>query len=404
MGIHALLIQALNGMVEYYEPFVHEVKPHPGQLWAASQMRKLLKGSKLTSKVGTGKRSTVVGPTESTLRRLLGAVSEKASSSHDEETVQLLDRVLKAIDGKNGDSSVDILEALKRIRANLYENRHLALRYLEPTQDRYSLRCLPQFTGPIRDGLATISRQVETEMNCANDNPLIDLKTDTIYHNGNFLGQYIAVSMDQLRYLIGLLSRHVDSQIALLVEPEFSGGLPPSLVAQSNSPVNSGLKGLQIAGNSISPLISYLGNPIADRFPSHAEQFNQNINSLSFPSAKLARQSIDAYRRYAAIALMFGVQGVDLRSHQLKQAGDYNAESALSPATRGLYHAVRDVVGNPPSSDRAYIWNDDEQALDEHIAAIAEDVALGPEGRIVPCVQDCLRSIEVEPDPAGTRP
>jgi histidine ammonia-lyase len=384
-------------MVEYFEPFVHEVKPHPGQVWAAGEMRRLLKGSKLTSKVGTGKRSTLVGPTESRLRRLLGAVAERGTASHDEETVQLLGQVLDAIDAKNGDKSAEVMEALKKIRTNVGENRQLALRYLEPAQDRYSLRCLPQFIGPIRDALGLVARQVETEMNSANDNPLIDVKTDTIYHSGNFLGQYTAVAMDQLRYQLGLLARHVDSQIALVVEPEFSAGLPPSLVAQPESSVNSGLKGLQIAGNSIAPVISYLGNPIADRFPSHAEQFNQNINSLSFPSANLARQSIDAYRHYAAIALVFGVQGVDLRSHQLKQAGDYDAEPALSPATRGLYQAVRDVVGKPSSSDRPYIWNDNEQALDEHIAAIADDLALGERGRIVASVKECLRSIEADP-------
>ena len=41
-------------------------------------------------------------------------------------------------------------------------------------QDRYSLRCLPQFLGPIIDGLAVAAGQIEVEANCANDNPLID--------------------------------------------------------------------------------------------------------------------------------------------------------------------------------------------------------------------------------------
>src|SRR5690606_37311355 len=82
-------------------------------------------------------------------------------------------------------------------------------------QDRYSLRCLPQFLGPIVDGLAQIARQIEIEANSANDNPLIDVANRDIYHCGNFLAQYTAVAMDQLRYYLGLLAKHLDAQIAL---------------------------------------------------------------------------------------------------------------------------------------------------------------------------------------------
>jgi phenylalanine ammonia-lyase len=115
-------------------------------------------------------------------------------------------------------------------------------------QDRYSLRCLPQDMGPIVDGLTQVAQQVEVEMNSATDNPLIDGKNQVSYHCGNFLGQYVGVGMDQLRYYIGLLAKHLDVQIALLVAPEFSGGLPPSLVGNPARKVNMGLKGLQLAG------------------------------------------------------------------------------------------------------------------------------------------------------------
>src|SRR5205085_2786686 len=97
-----------------------------------------------------------------------------------------------------------------------------------------------------------------------------------------------------------------DAQIALLVAPEFNNGLPPSLVGNPSRAVNMGLKGLQLTGNSIMPLLTFLGNPLADRFPTHAEQFNQNINSLSFPSANLTRQSVEAFRQYIGVALIFG--------------------------------------------------------------------------------------------------
>ena len=320
VGAHALAIQGLNGTNQSFHPFIHQLKPHSGQKWAANQMLNLLAGSRL--------------------------VRDELDGSHD------------------------------------YRSEHLI-------QDRYSLRCLPQYMGPIVDGIEQIKKQIEVEINSATDNPLIDVENQASYHGGNFLGQYVGVGMDQLRYYIGLLAKHLDVQIASLVAPEFNNGLPPSLVGNRERSVNMGLKGLQIAGNSMMPLLTFYGNSIADRFPTHAEQYNQNINSQGFASANLARRSVEIFQQYMAIALMFGVQAVDLRTYAVVQ--HYDARTTLSPVTRDLYMAVRDVVGQPASTDRPYIWNDHEQGLDEHIARIATDIASG--GKIVAAVNNVLSSL-----------
>ncbi|WP_375514769.1 histidine ammonia-lyase [uncultured Nostoc sp.] len=320
MGAHALAIQGLNGTNQSFHPFIHKLKPHSGQKWAANEMLNLLEGS--------------------------GLVREELNGSHDYRGEDII-------------------------------------------QDRYSLRCLPQYMGPIVDGLEQIQKQIEVEVNSVTDNPLIDIENQATYHGGNFLGQYIGVGMEQLRYYIGLLAKHLDVQIAYLVAPEFNNGLSPSLVGNKERSVNMGLKGLQITGNSIMPLLTFYGNSIADRFPTHAEQYNQNINSQGFASANLARQSVEIFQQYIAIALMFGVQAVDLRTY--KTVGHYDARVTLSPATRDLYLAIRDVVAQVPSPDRPYIWNDHEQALDEHIAKIATDIANG--GQIVQAVNDLLSTL-----------
>ncbi|WP_373525985.1 histidine ammonia-lyase [Nostoc sp.] len=257
-----------------------------------------------------------------------------------------------------------------------------------PIQDRYSLRCLAQYMGPIVDGIEKIAQQVEVEINSVTDNPLIDVEKQASYHGGNFLGQYIGVGMDQLRYYIGLLAKHLDVQIAYLVAPEFNNGLSPSLVGNQQRSVNMGLKGLQITGNSIMPLLTFYGNSIADRYPTHAEQYNQNINSQGFASANLARTSVEVFQQYMAVALMFAVQSVDLRTHAV--AGHYDARATLSAATKDLYMAVRNVVGRPPSEERPYVWDDNEQALDLHISKIAADIAAG--GEIVTAVSRVLSS------------
>jgi phenylalanine ammonia-lyase len=260
---------------------------------------------------------------------------------------------------------------------------------LQPVQDRYSLRCLPQYLGPILDGLRSAASAVEIEMNSASDNPIIDGKKCVSYHSGNFLGEYIGVWMDHTRYYLGLLTKHMDAQIALLVAPEFNGGLPPSLVGNTGRMVNMGLKGLQICGNSIMPLLSFYGNSIADRYPTHAEQFNQNINSQGFNSAVLTGKSVDLLRSYTALAMIFGVQAVELRSFVENRT--YDPRKGLSPATLPLYEAVRAALDAPPRESRPLIWNDSEQSLDLYIDALAADIRC--EGGVVQAIRPVLAGL-----------
>ena len=137
------------------------------------------------------------------------------------------------------------------------------------------------------------------------------------------------------------------------------------------------------------PMITFFGNSLVDRFPTHAEQFNQNINSQGLGSANLTRQSIDALQQYISVALMFGVQAVDLRTYLVKK--HYDVRATLSPASLKLYEAVREVVGQPPFENRPYIRNDNEQYLAEHIQLVTADVASG--GQIPQAVETVLASL-----------
>ena len=136
------------------------------------------------------------------------------------------------------------------------------------------------------------------------------------------------------------------------------------------------------------PLLSFFGSSLADRFPTHAEQFNQNINSQGLGSANLARQAIEAFQQYMAVVLLFGVQAVDLRTNLV--AGHYDARRCLSPATSKLYEAILQVVGIAPSADRPYVRDDNEQILSEHIRMVAADITAA--GIIPGAINDILGS------------
>jgi phenylalanine ammonia-lyase len=178
--------------------------------------------------------------------------------------------------------------------------------------------------------------------------------------------------MDRLRHIVGMAAKHLDVQIALLVSPQFNHGLPPSLVGNPAREVSTGLKAAQLAANSIMPMLLFYGNSLVDRFPTHAEQFNQNLNSLGYGSANLARNSLDVFEQYLALSLIFGVQAVDLRTYLT--SGHYDARQTLSPATVSLYEAVKQAAGVEISEGKPFVWNDQEQFLDEYIAAILADI------------------------------
>jgi phenylalanine ammonia-lyase len=256
-------------------------------------------------------------------------------------------------------------------------------------QDRYSLRCLPQFIGPVIDGLALIRSQIEVEANSANDNPLIDPDAGEILHTGNFLAQYTGVAMDQLRYHLGLIAKHLDAQIALLMTPEFSNGLSPSLVGNEALGLNVGLKSLQVAGNCLMPLMSFYGQSIVDRFPTHAEQFNQNINSQAMNAANLSRETLDVFSHFLAVALFTAVQAVELRAKQ--NADTFDARAVLSPATHELYVAARTAAFGAPQAERPLLWND----MDEFIQPKIEGLIAGlqPGGPILNAVGKVCESL-----------
>ena len=308
----SMLMSALQVDCQPFEAFVHEAKPHQGQVWCASAMRELL--------------------------------TEGRSSSNQSSCVQ----------------------------------------------DRYSLRCFPQYTGAIVENLVKIQQVIETEMNGVSDNPLVDSSTGSFFQSGNFLGQYVAMAMDDLRRDIGLLAKHLDVQIAQLVAPEFNKGLSPSLRGNDARHYNMGLKGLQICGNSIMPMLTYLGQPLTHHFPTHAEQFNQNINGLSWGSANLAWQSVKTFSQFIAISLLFGIQALDLRAFLLH--GHFDGSELLGELPRQVYFSVHQTLDTDVDRKKPFLFNDDDRWLERDIEFVASD--LFSQGDIIQKIQPILDSFD----------
>lgn len=318
MATQAMMLRALDVQREPFDPFVHQHKPHPGQLWVAETMRQLLRQPAAEKNGRTGSHP---------------------ANGHD--------------------------------------------------QDCYSVRCLPQYLGPLAENLRRVTRTVEIEMNAVSDNPLIDVESGRFCQSGNFLGHGLAMAMDDLRRVVGLTAKHLDVQIAALVSPAFSKGLPPSLRGNGDLPYNMGLKGLQITGNSIAPLLAYLGNPLVEHFPAHAEQYNQNINGLSWGAANMAWQSAGLFRHYLAVALVFAVQALDLRA--ALECDHFDGRSLLSPALAAVYEAVYAAMRVKAAPTQPFLRDDADHWLEERLESLAVD--LSEQRRLARAVQPITDSL-----------
>ncbi|MSR63748.1 MAG: aromatic amino acid lyase, partial [Planctomycetes bacterium] len=88
----------------------------------------------------------------------------------------------------------------------------------DPLQDPYSLRCAPHVLGVLADTLTWVRTLLETELNSANDNPLILADEDVVLHGGNFYGGHVAIAMDTLKTAVANVADLLDRQLALLVD------------------------------------------------------------------------------------------------------------------------------------------------------------------------------------------
>ncbi|MDO8619978.1 MAG: aromatic amino acid ammonia-lyase, partial [bacterium] len=68
----------------------------------------------------------------------------------------------------------------------------------ENVQDVYSIRCIPQILGPIRETLERAKKVIGIELNSVTDNPIVDYENKRFLHGGNFHGEAIATVIDQL--------------------------------------------------------------------------------------------------------------------------------------------------------------------------------------------------------------
>lgn len=209
--------------------------------------------------------------------------------------------------------------------------------FKEKVQEYYSIRCVPQILGPVLDTLEYTEKVLENEINSANDNPIIDVENQHVYHGGNFHGDYVSLEMDKLKIVVTKLTMLAERQLNYLLNSKINEILPP-FVNLGKLGFNFGMQGVQFTATSTTAESQMLSNPMyVHSIPNNND--NQDIVSMGTNAAVVCRKVIENAFEVLAIEAITIVQAIEFLEYQDK----------ISSSTKELYDHIREII--PAFSD-----------------------------------------------------
>lgn len=192
-----------------------------------------------------------------------------------------------------------------------------APRHSSRLQDRYSIRCAPHVIGVLQDSLPWLRQFIETELNSANDNPIIDAEGEHVLHGGHFYGGHIAFAMDSMKTAIANVADLLDRQMAQLCDVKFNQGLPANLSGATGerAAINHGFKAVQIGCSAWTAEALKLTLP-ASIFSRSTECHNQDKVSMGTIAARDCLRILQLTEQVTAAMLLAAVQAMRLRIKQ----------------------------------------------------------------------------------------
>jgi histidine ammonia-lyase len=236
-------------------------------------------------------------------------------------------------------------------------------------QDAYSLRCIPQVHGAVRDTLAHCRRVFETEANSAVDNPLVfigDPKkiAGDVISGGNFHGEPVAFALDFLAIALSALAGISERRIERLVNPALSEGLPPFLAPAAG--LNSGFMMAQVTAAALVSENKVLAHPASvDSITTSGNK--EDYVSMGMTAAIKLKRIVENTRNVLAIEAMAAAQAIDFYLH---------GEKALKTSKRGqaAHGAIRAVCATMEK----------DRVMYKDFARLAELIASGSVAAVLP--------------------
>ena len=205
-------------------------------------------------------------------------------------------------------------------------------------QDAYSLRCIPQVHGAVRDTVAYMRWDLEIELNAVTDNPLIffdEQGEPEVLSGGNFHAEPVGLALDFLKLGLVELGNISERRIARLVDESLSNGLPPFLTRHGG--LESGFMIAHYTAAALASQNKVLAHPsTADSIPTSANV--EDHVSMATNAAHHTLQVVSSVEQILAIELLAAAQGLDFRREQL------GPTACLGRGTRVAYELVREHI------------------------------------------------------------
>ncbi|MFN2491803.1 MAG: histidine ammonia-lyase [Pyrinomonadaceae bacterium] len=177
-------------------------------------------------------------------------------------------------------------------------------------QDAYSLRCMPQVHGAVRDALRHARGVVEIETGSATDNPLVFAETGEVLSGGNFHGAPLALAFDYAAIALTDLMSIIERRIDRLVNPDANEDLPAFLTQQPG--ISSGFMMLQVTAVALLNEARILAHPASiDNVPTDGNK--EDHVSMGMTSATKLRSIVEIAEAATAIELITAAEALEYR-------------------------------------------------------------------------------------------
>jgi histidine ammonia-lyase len=226
-------------------------------------------------------------------------------------------------------------------------------------QDAYSLRCIPQVHGAVRDALAEAARVFSIELNSATDNPLVfpsllgqailSPANDPhfeILSGGNFHGEPLAFQLDFLAIALSALASISERRMDRLVNPALNEDLPPFLAGHAG--LESGLMMAQVTAASLVAETRVLAYPASTGSITTSGN-KEDFVSMGMTAALKLQRVVGQTRAVLAIEALAAARALDLlaplrTSPPLEQARSrIRAVSPPFTGDRPLHHDIATI-------------------------------------------------------------
>lgn len=298
----AMTIDAFAGRLGAFAEEVHALRPHPGQVESAANLRRLLQGSTLSDipyhlvpKFRAWQPRSWDTPESQALRFDIGWDWVPFTQRHGRE------------------------KFYTRFRPFRGGKKH------QP-QDSYSLRCIPQVHGAVRDAVAQAARVLDIELNALTDNPIVfpDAKAEFVEQQvisaGHFHGMPLALAMSYVKAAIPVLASISERRLNKLVDPATNDGLPGFLIGNEDSTESGHMIVQYTAAAIVNDLASRAHPASVYSIPTSANA--EDHVSMGANEARHVLAMADDLGKVLALELYTAAQALDLRRDMINAARD----------------------------------------------------------------------------------